>query len=401
MIDPETQAWLALANAYLTGEQAHALLERFGTMADAVDKSATRLRAAGISDAAIARLGKLDDTGLQLADDWLQGPDNHLIIYSSADYPSLLRQIQDAPALLFVKGNIDALHLPALAIVGSRNPTRGGSQTAHDFAADLGKAGFCIMSGLAQGIDSAAHDGALSCQGRTVAFLGHGIDRVYPASNRDLAHAIVADGALVSEYPLGTPPRKENFPQRNRLISGCSMGTLVVEAARRSGSLITARLASEQGRDVFAIPGSIHNALSRGCHQLIRSGAKLVECTADIVSELDALATLMLSAANETGNAANVDAQLMQNDSADDHPQDVSNDRDDDYKLLIKTLGHDPISADEIVAKSGLTIDQVSSMLLILELEGEIETLNSGQFTLIRSCSWHERKCTRRTDVSV
>ena len=216
------------------------------------------------------------------------------------------------------------------------------------------------------------------------AFLGHGIDRIYPAENRELAHRISLNGALVSEYPLGSAPRREHFPERNRLISGCSMGTLVVEAARRSGSLITARLASEQGREVFAVPGSIHNALARGCHQLIRQGAKLVECSEDIVSELAPLAR-----------------HLMQNDDRIKAETKVSDDRDEDYKLLIHTLGFDPMTANEISEISGLTIEQVSSMLLILELEGAVEAQNGGQYSITGSSSGHERKRTRRTDVPV
>jgi len=276
------------------------------------------------------------------------------------------------------------LHLPALAIVGSRNPTRGGRQNAGEFAAHLGRSGFCIISGLAQGIDSAAHEGALSAGASTVAFLGHGIDRVYPAENRELAHRISLNGALVSEYPLGSSPRREHFPERNRLISGCSMGTLVVEAARRSGSLITARLASEQGREVFAVPGSIHNTLARGCHQLIRQGAKLVECSEDIVSELAPIAR-----------------HLMQNEERTETETKLGDDRDEDYKLLIHTLGFDPLTVNEISEKSGLTIEQVSSMLLILELEGEVEAQNGGRYSIIGSSSGNERKRTRRTDVPV
>ncbi|MGH8166193.1 MAG: DNA-processing protein DprA, partial [Woeseiaceae bacterium] len=216
-------------------------------------------------------------------------------------------------------------------------------------------------------------------------------DRVYPAANRELAHRIAGGGALVSEYPLGSHPRREHFPERNRLISGLSLGTLVVEAAKRSGSLISARLAAEQGREVFAIPGSIHNALSRGCHQLIREGAKLVESADDIVSELGPLV-----------------AHLMQNGEASStlpEPRETATpqhdvDHDADYTKLYSALGHDPATADELARLSGLTIGQVSSMLLILELEGEIEALNSGQYARLRRSSRNERERTRRADVS-
>jgi len=282
------------------------------------------------------------------------------------DYPELLTQLNDPPPLLYVRGNKDALHLPALAIVGSRNPTSGGARNAFEFSRHLAKCGFCIVSGLAQGIDAAAHRGALEAGAATVAFLGNGIDIVYPPSNRELADAIVANGALVSEYPPGTPPLRAYFPQRNRLISGLSLGTLVVEAARRSGSLITARLASEQGREVFALPGSIHNPLARGCHQLLRDGAKLVESVDDIMTELAPLAGHLKlitteSTQKEVGTAT----------------------EDQEYVKLRKNLGHDPIGFDELVARSGLTIDQVSSMLLILELDGKIEKLSGGRYTLL------------------
>jgi DNA processing protein len=263
-----------------------------------------------------------------------------------------------------VVGNKDALHLPALAIVGSRNPTQGGRQNAYEFAKYLGRSGFCIVSGLAQGIDAAAHEGALDAGAMTVAFLGHGIDRIYPASNTELAKRIMEQGAVCSEFPFGSEPRREHFPRRNRLISGLCLGTLVVEAAKRSGSLISARLAAEQGREIFAIPGSIHNPLSRGCHQLIRQGAKLVESAADIVSELGPLVAHLLQATEEstTTSAGEI------ND-------------DGEYQKLFAALGFDPVTTDQIAKISGLTIEQVSSMLLILELEGKIEAQAGGRYS--------------------
>ncbi len=296
---------------------------------------------------------------------WLETPSNRIIESDSEDFPEFLRQIPDPPTLLYIVGNVEALHMPALSIVGSRNPTRGGKENAYEFARHLGQSGFCIVSGLAQGIDTAAHEGALDAGAMTVAFLGHGIDRVYPSANRDLAHRISQNGILVSEYPLGSPPRREHFPQRNRLISGLSLGTLIVEAARRSGSLITARLAGEQGREVFAIPGSIHSPLSRGCHQLIKQGAKLVESADDIVSELGALV-----------------GHLMQSDTDEENEKPRSFKHDADYDILLNSLSYDPASADELAENSGLTIDQVSSMLLILELEEKIEALSGGTYSL-------------------
>ena len=298
--------------------------------------------------------------------EWLQQENHHRIRLGDEAYPELLAGIPGPPERLYVVGDPEILHLPALAIVGSRNPTSGGARNAFEFARHLGRTGFCIVSGLAQGIDAAAHRGALAAEAPTVAFLGHGIDRVYPAVNHDLAREIARHGALVSEFPLGTAPNRALFPQRNRLISGLSLGTLVVEAARRSGSLITARLASEQGREVFAIPGSIHNPLTRGCHQLIRQGAKLVEAADDIVAELAPLAGHML----ETLDTA-------------ESPREAGVEVDEEYVKLLEALGHDPVSADEIVERSGLTIDQVSSMLLILELEGKIEKLSGGRYSVL------------------
>ncbi len=297
---------------------------------------------------------------------WQRAARHRIISHGDEDFPQLLSEIPGPPKLLYVDGDPEILHLPALAIVGSRNPSKGGERNAFEFARHLTSVGFTIVSGLAQGIDTAAHRGALAAGGKTIAFLGHGIDRIYPASNKDLAEEIAANGALVSEFPLGTHPGKENFPQRNRLISGLSLGTLVVEAARRSGSLITARLAAEQGREVFALPGSIHNPLARGCHELIRQGAKLVETSDDIVNELAPLVT-----------------QILQNTMESTSKEKTEESLDDEYVQLRNSMGHDPISVDQLAANSGLTIDQVSSMLLILELQGEIESLSGGRYSLL------------------
>lgn len=285
----------------------------------------------------------------------------------SENYPPLLRELRDSPDTLYAAGDPDTLLLPAIAIVGSRNPTSGGRDNAFHFARHLAATGFVIVSGLAEGIDAAAHEGALAVGGRTVAVLGHGLDRVYPASNGALAERILKDGALVSEYAVGTPPRRGHFPQRNRIISGLCLGTLVVEAARRSGSLITARTAGEQGREVFAIPGSIHNPMSRGCHQLIRQGARLVETVDDILSELAPLVAGLMENAEEAGHSTTTDEQ------------------DEDYVRLVDALGFDPQTPEELAAKTGLTIEQVSSMLLILELQERIESLPGGAYSRLGS----------------
>lgn len=291
---------------------------------------------------------------------WLAEPDSHLLPLDDPRYPALLREIPDPPPLLYVRGNIEALSTPQLAVVGSRNPTRGGCDNARAFAAHLAHAGLTITSGLAVGIDACAHEATLEAGGATIAVAATGLDRVYPAAHRELAHRIAANGALVSEFPLGTPPRREHFPQRNRLISGLSLGVLVVEAALRSGSLITARTATEQGREVFAIPGSIHSPLARGCHALIRQGAKLVETATDVIEELGALAGFQ-AATTALPPARSVPVP------------------DDDQAKMLELIGHDPVDIDTLVERSGLTAAVVSSMLMTMELHGLVEARPGGK----------------------
>jgi DNA processing protein len=283
---------------------------------------------------------------------WAEAADCHIITLMDERYPALLKEISDPPPLLFVRGQTDTLSHPQLAMVGSRNPSAGGRQSAHDFAQALTRSGLTITSGLALGIDGASHEGALAAGGDTLAVAGTGLDRIYPARHRDLGHRIVAQGALVSEFPPGTPPLAHHFPRRNRIISGLSLGTLVVEAALKSGSLITARLAAEQGREVFALPGSIHNPLSRGCHALIQQGAKLTESSDHILEEIGPLASLAIAAQQN-------DADSTAADPLCDHP-------------LIENMGYEPISIDTLVDRSGLTPEVVSSMLLTLELQGQV-----------------------------
>ncbi len=360
------RAWLILGNARVRASDYDLLVDRFGEPGAIVAQSSSALRDAGIASAAADAIAGRDETLIQSELEWLQDAGHHIVTVADVGYPDLLTRIDEPPLLLYIDGKPDVLDLPSLAIVGSRNPTNGGTRNAHDFAQYLSGAGFCIISGLAQGIDAAAHHGALDGGAVTIAFLGHGIDRIYPAVNKDLARTIAAHGALVSEFPLGIHPEPRNFPQRNRLISGISLGTIVIEAARRSGSLITARLAGEQGREVFALPGSIHNPLARGCHQLIRQGAKLVETADDIVSELAPL----------TGH-------VLQNAVESTAKRTSSTDNDDEYTALADFLSHDPIHVDELVRQSGLTIDEVSSMLLILELEGKVEKLAGGHYSVL------------------
>ncbi len=301
---------------------------------------------------------------------WLEQEHHHFLPLSSPLYPSRLSALKDAPTGLFVHGQPDILNSPQIAMVGSRNPSQGGILTATDFARHFARSGLAVTSGLAMGIDTASHQGALAGGGPTIAVMATGLDRVYPASNRDLAHEIANKGALVSEFPPGTSPKRGHFPRRNRIISGLSLGVLVVEAALKSGSLITARLAGEQNREVFAIPGSIHNPLARGCHRLIREGAKLVETAADVLEELAPdLRQYLFDPAAEN--------------DAEDH--DPAADSDDQYHALIQAMGHDPVSTDTLVERTGFAPEAVSSMLLLLEMEGRVSSEPGGLFALIKT----------------
>jgi DNA processing protein len=297
---------------------------------------------------------------------WLEDDLHHFIPLGDPSYPALLAGLSDAPIGLFVRGDPTALSLPQLAIVGSRNPTAGGRDHAASFAEHLARCGLAITSGLAIGIDAAAHQGALAAAGVTVAVCGTGLDIDYPPAHRALAEQIAERGALVSEFALGMPPLPANFPRRNRIISGLSLGTLVVEAALRSGSLITARLAAEHGREVFAIPGSIHNPLTRGCHQLIRQGAKLVETGDDIFAELRALVGALAGAWAATPDAPKATAPAPVLDKA--------------YEILLDALGFEPAGVDVLVERTGLAADEVASMLLILELDGKLESRPGGRY---------------------
>ncbi|HEY7638517.1 MAG TPA: DNA-processing protein DprA [Steroidobacteraceae bacterium] len=355
------RSWLTLTHAPgLHAGVLRPLLERLGSAEAVLAESSVPL---SLSPHANRERDAAIDAELR----WLEREAHHFVPLDSTDYPRLLAELSDAPVGLFVRGDLSALSLPQLAIVGSRNPTAGGRDNAASFAAHLARCGLGITSGLAVGIDTAAHQGALDVGGRTVAVCGTGLDIDYPPASSALAAGIAANGALVSEFPLGTPPLKSNFPRRNRIISGLALGTLVVEAAVRSGSLITARLAAEQGREVFAIPGSIHNPLTRGCHQLIRQGAKLVETADDIFAELRALAGVLspaLQAAVPTQcNAATAGPVL-----------------DKAYEILLDALGFEPASIDVLVSRTGFPGDSVASMLLILELQGRIKPHAGGRY---------------------
>jgi len=298
------------------------------------------------------------NAGIDAALDWAAQPGNQLLTLADADYPQSLLSSDDPPILLYAKGNTSALNRPMLAVVGSRNATAQGVRDAEAFAQALGDAGLTIVSGLALGIDAAAHRGALATAAGTVAVIGTGADRLYPAKNEALARAIAEKGVVLSEFPLGTPALASNFPRRNRIIAGLGLGCLVVEAALRSGSLITARLAAESGREVFAIPGSIHSPLSRGCHQLIRQGAKLVESALDILEELRLEAPAAVSSAGK-GRPATLN---------------------DGEEQVLALLGHAPCALDTLSARSGLTPADLLAMLLPMELAGRVAQLPGGLY---------------------
>lgn len=300
---------------------------------------------------------------------WLESPHSHFIPLTSPRYPEALGSLNDAPLGLFVLGQPGSLDSPQIAMVGSRNPSRGGEQTAQEFARHFARSGIAVTSGLALGIDTASHRGALLGGGPTLAVTATGLDRVYPASNRDLAHQIAENGALVSEFPPGTSPKRGHFPRRNRVISGLSLGVLVVEAALKSGSLITARLAGEQNREVFAIPGSIHNPLARGCHRLIREGAKLVETASDVLEELAPRLQQFLPEPRQA------DAGVL---------GETPPPSDQEHHQLLDAMGYDPVPTDTLVERTGLRPEAVSSMLLLLEMEGRVASEPGGLFVRIK-----------------
>jgi DNA processing protein len=295
---------------------------------------------------------------------WLAQPQHHLLGWQDQDYPALLRRITSPPLVLFVAGDPASLWHPAVAVVGSRTPSAGGRDNAHDFAHALATSGLAVTSGLAAGVDTAAHEGAIAANGLTVAVLGTGPDIPYPRSNAGLHRRIIErHGAVVSEHPPGTQPKREHFPARNRLLAGLTLGTLVIEAAERSGALITARLAGDCGRDVFAVPGSIHNLLARGCHRLIRDGAGLVENADEVIAAIGPLAAELADALRgRLATPTSVPAGRITGAKPDDP----------DYQRLWLALGHDPTGMDRLVSRSGLTAAELSSMLLVMELEGRV-----------------------------
>lgn len=354
-LDEDLAAWLKVTlTPSLGGNEIRRLLAAFGGPAGILGASRAVL-AQHVSDAiAAAILGGGRDDAIAAAVTWLDDPGNHVLTLADAGYPRRLLQIPDPPPLLYVKGRVELLSHPALAVVGSRNASAQGMANAEAFARALSDAGLTVVSGLALGIDTAAHRGGLAGSSSSIAVLGTGADLVWPARNRALAHSLAAQGTLISEFPLGTRPFPGNFPRRNRLISGLALGCLVVEAATDSGSLITARLAAEQGAEVFAIPGSIHSPLAKGCHALIKQGAKLVESANDILEELHLPAPSARARAEPPAEPR--------------------------ARRVLDALGYDACDLDTLAARSGLPVAELAALLTQLELDQRVAALPGGRY---------------------
>jgi DNA processing protein len=357
-INPHIKYWLAMLRVPGVGGQAILRLLDHFEPAQVFAASRASLLALGFSEAIVDALQNPDWTLVDQDLEWISQPDNYALTLNDAGYPPQLKEISNPPPILFVKGNVDLLVELQIAMVGSRNPSPMGIKTAVEFAQTLAAAGLTITSGMALGIDAASHQGAINVNGRTIAVAGTGLDRVYPARHRQLATQIVERGALVSEFPPGTSAKANHFPRRNRIISGLCVGLLVVEAAQQSGSLITARLALEQNREVFAIPGSIHNPLARGCNALIRQGAKLVETAQDIFEELGQYNQSHIVGAPEISQMS----------------------LDLEQQNLLKLIAYNPTTVDTLVQESGWSVEMVSSMLLVLELQGYIAAAAGGSY---------------------
>lgn len=371
--ESELLARLALWRASGVGAASLAcILDHLGSAQAALDTSVANLQSIGLRQSAIDGITQVDIEAAKQDIAWLQKSEQrHILTWESEHYPRLLKDTASAPPLLFAVGNLSLLNDPQVAMVGSRNASRAGEENAQAFAAHLANNGLTITSGMALGIDTACHQGALGAEGNTIAVVATGLDIVYPARNKQLAASIVeTNGLIVSEFPVGTKPMQQHFPRRNRIISGMSLGTLVVEATLRSGSLVTARHSMEQGREVFAIPGSIHNPMARGCHQLIRQGAKLVETASDILEELAPQLSAYLNTPSIPNNEATFEAQTPS------EPDDL----DDDQRKVLTTLGYEPLAVDQIVMNTGLTAEMVSSILLMLELQGYVAACGGGHY---------------------
>jgi DNA processing protein len=361
--DPGLASWLQLTLTPGLGASAiRAMLRQFGLPHLVLARKPSELAAHAAPSVLEELHSETVRRSVTAALAWLEQPGNALVTLADTTYPRLLLEITDPPPLLYARGRVELLQRPALAVVGSRNATAQGTANAESFAKALSASGLTIVSGLALGIDAAAHRGGLAGPGSTVAVLGTGIDVVYPRNNAALAGEIAERGLLVSEFPLGTGALASNFPRRNRLISGLAQGCLVVEAALASGSLITARSAAEQGREVFAIPGSIHSPVSKGCHSLIKSGAKLVEAAEDVLAELGGFRASGFASTVQPGSGA-------------------------DSVGLLQHMGHDPVDIDALCVRAGMSAEQVSSELLRLELDGRVAALPGGLFQRVEKRS--------------
>lgn len=362
------------------------LLNHFGSAVAALDASDSEMAKAGLKPDIIQNLRAVPAEAALADLEWLhRAQHRHILVPEDALYPKQLHDVKAAPPVLFVAGNPELLNEPQLAMVGSRTPTHYGKDNAQAFAQYLAKHGITVTSGLALGIDAVSHQGALDAGGHTIAVIATGLDIMYPAKNRSLAEHIVEQGVIVSEFPIGVKPQAQNFPRRNRIISGLSLGTLVVEAALQSGSLVTAQHALEQGREVFAIPGSIHSPLAHGCHRLIRQGAKLVETAADILEELapqlqsylginfDQTETQAAKPVKPLSFLKSIEAQ---ENTEEQQPPTL----DPEEQQILATISPEPVPIDQIVIQTGLTTDVVSSMLLMLELQGYIAACGGGRY---------------------
>ncbi len=366
--ESDLPGWLAIGRVgTCNGHAVLRALEMFGSAGGLFGAGDRELAASGFSRAAIERMRALDWSAVRQDRDVIERLGVRIVPIGSERYPSRLAAIASPPPVLYCRGNPEILDRSQIAIVGARAATRGGRERARAFAGALAECGLVVTSGLARGIDTAAHRGALDAGAPSVAVIATGPDRIYPRSNTGLADALAEVGAMVTERAPGTLPLATNFPRRNRLISGLSLGVLVVEASLRSGSLITARLAADQGREVFAIPGSVDSPLSRGCHALIRDGAKLVESVVDVIEEL-ALPGGLQGSPTPSGSGAN------------DAPADAGGRSGGPAQRVLEAVGHDPATLDQLVEHTGLTPDRLSSILLSLELDGRLEALPGSRY---------------------
>jgi len=383
----ELDSWIKLWRVSGIGpKKFKLLLDYFDSPLNVFGSNEAALMKAGITQKdARSILDKKKDLGASQPDlDWLKKSDrHHIIMLNDPEYPKRLKEIMDPPAVLYVHGDINVIQDPQIGIVGSRNPTQSGANNSYEFAKYLTQTGFTVTSGMALGVDGASHQGALDGNGPTIAVIATGIDRVYPARHRDLAHKISQYGAIVTEFPLGTSPHARHFPRRNRIISAMSYGVLVVEAALKSGSLITARLAMEQNREVFAIPGSIHNPLAKGCHKLIRQGAKLVETAEDILEEMASIVNL-----NDHEVIPKVGVSERKNENTEVSLNDcegLNNDElDPDQNKLLVAMEFEPISIDQLVLITGIDAASIAAMLLMLELKSFVVGNGGGTYTRVK-----------------